>query len=291
LLTGGNGFLGSYIRQTLSQNNEVYTLSRSNSNYICDLGFDVPKLLDQFDLIIHAAGKAHSIPVNDIERSDFFNINVNGTINLLKGLFESHLPKQFVFISSVSVYGLTEGEGINEKFPLLAEDAYGKSKIEAERIVRNWCNENNVIYTILRLPLLVGVNPPGNLGAMIRGIEKGYYFNIAGGNARKSMVLASDIALCLNEITEVRGTYNLTDGIHPTFNELSNCIKKKQGKSFVPNLPIFIAKILAKIGDLSGEIFPINSIKLLKITSTLTFDDSKARQSFDWNPSSVLDNI
>jgi hypothetical protein len=41
----------------------------------------------------------------------------------------------------------------------------------------------------LVLPLLVGENPRGNLGVMMRAIDKGYYFNIGGGKARKSMVL------------------------------------------------------------------------------------------------------
>ena len=172
--------------------------------------------------------------------------------------------------------------------PLLAKDAYGKSKIEAEQIVKNWCNEHNIIYTILRLPLVVGDNPPGNLGSMIKGIQKGYYFNIAGGGAKKSMVLASDIASFILKAAEKGGTYNLTDGHHPSFNILSKHIAILMGKSFVPNLPKFFAIILAKIGDLLGNKFPINSLKLTKITSTLTFDDSKARATFGWDPSPVV---
>jgi nucleoside-diphosphate-sugar epimerase len=125
--------------------------------------------------------------------SEFFNVNVIGTSNFLESLSVS-IPKQFVFISSVSVYGLIEGENIDESHPLLALDPYGKSKIEAEKLVKEWCKERNVICTILRLPLVVGVNPPGNLGTMLRAIKNGYYFNIAGGNANKSMVLASDIS-------------------------------------------------------------------------------------------------
>ena len=201
------------------------------------------------------------------------------------------MGEHFVFISSVSVYGIIEGVNIKEESPLLAEDAYGKSKIDAEAIVQQWCDSHNVICTILRLPLVVGENPPGNLGAMIRGIKKGYYFNIAGGNAKKSMVLASDIAKFILKAAEVGGTYNLTDGIHPTFNELSNNISRQFSKSFVPNMPLFIANVLAKIGDILGNTFPINSNKLSKITSTLTFDDSKARAAFGWNPTPVLESF
>ena len=289
LLTGSNGFLGKYLINNLPAK-IVKTLNRSASDYEVDLSIIIPCFTDKFDTVIHNAGKAHIIPKSKEEIAAFYNVNVLGTKSLLKGLSNS-VPKRFVFISSVSVYGLIVGENINENCSLLAEDPYGKSKIDAEFVVKKWCEEHNVICTIIRLPLIVGTNPPGNLGSMIQGIKKGYYFNIAGGNAKKSMVLASDIAKFILKAAEVGGTYNLTDGIHPTFNELSKCISRNLDKSFVPNMPFFIAYVLAKIGDLFGNAFPINSNKLLKITATLTFDDSKARIAFGWKPNSVLNNI
>ena len=291
LLTGGNGFLGSCVHNTLSEKHDVYTLSRKNSDFNYNLEFQIPMHLDKFDLVIHAAGKAHTIPKNEFQSLKFYKINVLGTINLLKGLENFYIPKQFVFISSVSVYGLIEGCNITENTHLLAKDPYGKSKIDAENIIIKWCKENNVICTILRLPLLVGANPPGNLGTMIRGIKKGYYFNIAGGKARKSMVLASDIAKYILKASDVGGVYNLTDSIHTNLHDLSFNIAKQLGKSYVPNLSYFIAFFFAKIGDFFGNSFPINSKKLSKITSTLTFDDTKARQSFGWNPTPVLKGI
>ena len=87
--------------------------------------------------------------------------------------------------------------------------------------------------------------------------------------ARKSMVLASDVVKFILKAAEVGGTYNLTDGYHPNFNELSNCIALQMGKKFVPNMPLFFAKILAFIGDVVGQKFPINVNKLNKITSRL----------------------
>lgn len=291
LLTGSNGFLGKVIFNTLSSNNEIYTLNRKSSDYNFNLPNDNLFFDRKFDCVIHAAGKAHSLPLSEIEKNNFFNINVNGTDNLLKALSNSFLPKQFVFISSVSVYGLINGANIGEKSKLLAVDPYGLSKIKAEQIVINWCQENNVICTILRLPLVVGANPPGNLGSMIHAVKKGYYFNVAGGNAKKSMVLASDIANFILKAAEVGGTYNLTDGMHPTFNELSKIISLKLNKTFLPNMPFFLANLLAKIGDVIGNVFPINTNKLLKITSTLTFDDSKARKAFGWKPTPVLEGF
>ena len=211
--------------------------------------------------------------------------------HLLESLKSSGIPKQFLFVSSVSVYGLNKGVLINENTDLKAIDQYGKSKIEAEAIVQKWCNENNVICTILRLPLIVGPNPPGNLGSMIKGIKNGYYFNIAGGNAKKSMVLASDIAKFILNAAEVGGTYNLTDGYHPSFFELSSSISYQLGKSSPKNLTFWLAKIFALGGDFMGKYAPFNTDKLNKITSTLTYDDSKAREILGWTPKPVLEGF
>ena len=288
LLTGGTGFLGKAIYKTFSPN--VITLGRSSfSDISIDLSKEIPFFSERIDLVIHCAGKAHSVPKTEIQKKEFYEVNVIGTQNLLKGLEKSVLPKEFVFISSVSVYGQDFGKNIDENHPLEAMDPYGLSKIEAEKIILDWCKVNNIICTILRLPLLVGKNPPGNLGAMINAIEKGYYFNIDGGKAKKSMVLAKDVASLIPKVATIGGIYNLTDGIHPSFSELSIAISKQKKKKSSMNLPLFIAKFMGYAGDILGDKVPVNSLKIKKITSDLTFDDSKARKLLSWNPQSVLE--
>ncbi|MCV9927435.1 NAD-dependent epimerase/dehydratase family protein [Flavobacterium sp. LS1R49] len=288
LLTGSSGFLGKILKNNFV-NDEVLELNRKNGNFQYALEKEIPCFNHFFDLIIHCAGKAHSVPKTEIDKQEFYNVNVIGTVNLLKGLENSGLPNRFVFISSVSVYGLSSGNNINEDYPLLAKDPYGSSKIEAEELVQKWCNDNKVICTILRLPLLVGKKPPGNLGSMVKAINKGYYFNIGGGAARKSMVLAKDVASFISIVAPLGGIYNLTDGVHPSFNTLSLAISKNQKEQF--NLPLPIAKLIGKIGDFLGNKTPVNTQKIKKITLDLTFDDSKARTLLNWKPQSVLDYL
>jgi nucleoside-diphosphate-sugar epimerase len=286
LLTGASGFLGKTIKEILKDYN-IITCGRSNAEVVVDLTNTVP-VLPPCNVVIHAAGKAHSVPKTKKEAASFFDVNLNGTANLLKGLKNSTLPTSFVFISSVSVYGLETGELIKENASLLAKDPYGKSKIQAEKLVQNWCEKNQIVCTILRLPLVAGTTPPGNLKAMIQGIKKRYYFNIGGGIARKSMVLAEDVAKIIPVAANIGGVYNLTDGCHPNFSELSQVIAKQLGKSPPLNIPLWIAKLLAKAGDLIGTQAPINSDKLKKLTSDLTFDDSKAQKLLGWKPTHVL---
>jgi nucleoside-diphosphate-sugar epimerase len=291
LLIGSNGFLGRQIQTTLNPKFDIITLSRSNSRIECDISNFIP-FLPKVDIVIHAAGKAHSVPKTSLEKQSFFDVNFKGTQNLLQGIQESKsLPKAFIFISTVAVYGRENGINISEDAPLLAKDPYGLSKIQAEQLVLYWCKKYNVICTILRLPLLAGQNPPGNLGAMIKGIQKGYYFNIAGCKAKKSMVLAEDVARSILKVVEIGGIYNLTDGYHPSFAELSNHISIQLGKGKAMHMPLWLAKAIAKFGDLLGSKAPLNTNKLKKFTSNLTFDDSKAREAFGWNPTPVLEGF
>ena len=294
LLTGAFGFLGNYIKAKIENDSRnVVTIGRNKANdFQVDLSKDIPSFKNQyFNFVIHSAGKAHSVPNTNYEKEEFYSVNVRGTKNLLSGLDLLNIkPESFVFISTVAVYGLNNGFNVNETAPLNALDAYGHSKILAEKMIEKWCKENKVICTILRLPLVVGKNSLGNLKSMINGIKKGYYVNIGGGQARKSMVLAKDVAEYIYTLHFIGGVYNITDGFHPSFFDLSEAIAIKSQSKKPKNIPLYIALMLARIGDLFGKKFPFNTVKFLKITSDLTFDDTKAR-SVGWKSTSVLEDF
>lgn len=293
LITGGMGFLGTSLKEFFAKEGfQTLSLGRSEKNEIqSDISRNVP-VFPQIDCAIHASGKAHVVPRTKGEEQDFFDVNVQGTRNICKGLENTGvLPKQFIFISSVAVYGLDEGEGIDESFPLLGKTPYAKSKIEAENYLFLWAKSNNVTLTILRLPLIVGPNPPGNLGAMIAGIKSGKYASIGKADAKKSMVWIEDIPRFILKVKDIGGVYNLTDDYHPTFGELEKRISEKLGKSQPLKIPFAIAKILAMTGDLFGKRFPMNSEKLKKITATLTFSSRNVSKIAQWIPTKVLTKL
>ena len=279
--------MGKILKKKLEASHEVITLGRQVQNQISvDLSKNGTKL-PPVDMIIHAAGKAHVIPKSESEKQEFWEVNLNGTANLLQSI--KSLPQIFIFISTVAVYGLEEGTDITESSALLGDTPYAKSKIEAENLVRKWGEENQVKVLILRLPLLVGVNPPGNLGAMIKSIRGGFYRRLGEGAARKSMVLVEDLALALPDWCDQSGTYNLTDGNHPTMAELDTQLAALLGKK-IKSIPIWTLRILAKIGDLI-PVFPINSYRMNKLSTHLTFSDKKAQTELNWSPRPVLKNL
>ncbi|NUM30861.1 MAG: NAD-dependent epimerase/dehydratase family protein [Bacteroidetes bacterium] len=293
LLTGSSGFLGTHIKSYLSQNGfNVLSLGRKNADIPSDISHEIPTIPQNTQYLIHAAGKAHSIPKTPKEVSDFYQVNHQGTLNILNAIEKCEVGiKCFIFISSVSVYGLDSGEEIDENYPLKATDPYGKSKILAENAIIEYCDKRNINYLILRLPLIAGSNPPGNLGAMIKAIKKGWYLSIGNASAKKSMVLADDVANLISQNLNKKGIYNLTDGYHPTFKELEATISNSLNKKKPFAIPQSIAIMLAQAGDLLGNKSPFNSIKLKKIQSTLTFSDKKAQTELNWKPNKVLDYL
>lgn len=294
LLTGANGFLAKIFKQKLQEANcEVYGLGRTDQDINADITkkFILPADV-RVDVVIHAAGKAHSLPKSLEEGREFFAVNFEGTKNLCIALEESdNIPKAFIFISTVSVYGRDSGEMIEENHPLSGATPYAKSKIMAEEWLSKWCMERGVTLSVLRLPLIAGPNPRGNLQTMINGIRSGRYLSIGAGKAKKSIIWAEDIVTILPKLIERGGIYNLTDRYHPCFRELETGISNALGKRKPRNIPVWLAKCLGYAGDLLGRKFPINSDKLKKITSSLTFDDTKAVNELNWRPSTVLSKI
>lgn len=293
LFTGATGFLGSNVLPLLRQNYEVETLALDpNADFNINLVTDQIVLSKQYDIVLHAAGKAHVIPKTEEEIKLFYDINYEGTKKLCSALEKSGVPKSFVFMSTVAVYGCDIGEKITENHSLDGETPYAKSKIMAEEFLKDWCSRNNIILTILRPSLIAGKNPPGNLGAMIKGISSGKYLSIAGGVCHKSVMMACDLANVIPLCEDKGGIFNICDDSYPSFHELEVLISKQLGKKRPPiNIPYWVANILAHIGNLMGKKAPINSLRLEKIVKSLTFSNEKIKKELGFVPTNVLSNF
>lgn len=292
LFTGGTGFLGKNIMPLLTKTYEVVTCGITPDDAIqANLAKEAPKFDQHFDIVLHACGKAHVVPKTEAEKQAFFDVNYQGTVNLCSALEKVGVPKALVFISTVAVYGCEYGNLITEEHPLNGGSPYAKSKIMAEKYLTEWGKKHNVVLGILRPSLLAGKNAPGNLGAMVNGVRKGFYMNIAGGKVVKSILMAEDIARILPFLIDKGGIYNVCDTRQPSFGELSISVAKQLGKRKPISIPYWMAWCMAKVGDLLGSKAPINSYKLKKMTKSLTFSNEKARRELGWEPMDVLENF
>ncbi len=109
LVSGGTGFIGRHIvAAAREQGFEVTNLSRSTStlahhNINVDLCRFSPTISDSFDLVVHLAGVSN----NNHKFCNYWQANIVGTYNLLKGLAGAHVSK-FILISAASLYNGSE---------------------------------------------------------------------------------------------------------------------------------------------------------------------------------------
>ena len=285
LFTGGTGFLGRNIKPILDKTYEVTTIGIMDADMIkANFVEGAPELPEYYDVVLHAAGKAHIYPKTEDERQAFY------TIHLCDALENMGTPKAFLFISTLNVYGDEPGNmDTEDSRKLVGDSPYADSKIKAEEYLTIWCAKNNVKLGILRPSLLAGKGAPGNLGAMIKGIRTGAYLSIAGGKAKKSVLMVDDIAHLVPLVAEKGGVYNVCDDHNPSFGELEETIAKQLGKRKPISIPYWMAKCLALIGDKISA-FPINSQRLNKIVTSDTWSNEKAKRELGWQPMDVLEN-
>ncbi|WP_063815897.1 NAD-dependent epimerase/dehydratase family protein [Sorangium cellulosum] len=308
LVTGGTGFVGARVVEALLRRGDRVTVLGRKPAGAAGAGEGAAPAFVRGDLestaldlggepyqvVYHVAGLAHVVPRTDADRRRFHDVNVKGTERLLEALGrDRQLPEAFVLVSTVAVYGADEGRSLDEDTPRRAADPYGVSKREAEDVVLAWGRERGVRTAIARLPLVAGGGAPGNLGAMVRALRRKRYLGVGDGAAQRSMVMARDVAEILPKMAETGGTYNLTDGHHPTFAELEAVLAGALRQPVPLRLPMWLADLGATVGDrlqqLLGRPIPLNHRTLGKMTSTLTFDDRRAREALGWRPSRVVD--
>lgn len=281
-ITGGTGFLGRNLLKILGE--EKWNIVAPKRNEI----FSMLSQQGNIDLIIHAAGKAHSTKNTKSESDEFFEVNLDLTRRITNRIDEQGLElNTFVFISTVAVYGLDEGVNINENSPLMGRSPYAASKIRAEEHLQSWSKEKGINLVILRLPLIFGENAPGNLGAMEKAIRSRYYFQIGDGSARRSIVNVNELCEFIPSLLGKSGVYNITSKEHPSYSEIGCYFEKKHNRK-INKIPLDLLKILAFCGDFIPK-FPLNSYRLSKLTQTLTFDDTRARKDIGWKGRNVLE--
>jgi UDP-glucose 4-epimerase len=151
LITGASGFIGSYLVKHL-KGLDIKTLSLQNANWQ-QHDFDV-------DVIIHCAGIAHAS--TSIPDSQYHEVNCELTKALLQKAIESKVS-QFIFLSTALVFGEGHVGEIQLNSPLNPQNAYAKSKVCAEVALQS---TTQISMCILRLPLVLGPEPKGNVKAL-----------------------------------------------------------------------------------------------------------------------------
>ena len=94
LFTGGTGFLGRNVKPILDKSYSVTTIGISDADILkANFVTDIPNLPERYDIVLHAAGKAHVQPKTEADRKAFYDVNLIGTIHLCESLEKVGVPK------------------------------------------------------------------------------------------------------------------------------------------------------------------------------------------------------
>jgi nucleoside-diphosphate-sugar epimerase len=270
LLTGGSGFIGTYIVEELLANGyekiRLLVRSKAHSPYrthpqieliegdICDV-FAIEEAMEGVKQVIHAAAK---VSFSKREKAEMFRTNVEGTAYIVNACLAHHVEK-LIFISSISALGRAEnGERIDEQTKWVdspLNSAYALSKRKAEQEVFRGMEEGLQVV-ILNPGLVLGGKMWDNSSAkFFKVVDRGLPFYNRGVNG---VVGASDVAravrLCVeNEIPN--GERFLLVSENMSQKEMFGWIAQSIGK--VPpryELPPFLAKIAGFLFEMWGGI-------------------------------------
>jgi len=250
--------------------------------------------LDGVDTVFHLAGKAHALSESRQDEDEYFRINTEGTRKLLEAARAARV-KRFIFFSSVKAMGEGGDECLDDSAACQPETPYGKSKLEAERLVLEGGYVPEPV--VLRLNMVYGPTRKGNLPRMIEAVRKGRFPPLPETGNKRSMVHVDDVvqaAMLAAEKPEAAGqTYIVADGTPYSTRQIYEWILEALDNP-VPSwsIPVPVLQGLARVGDGIGNLrrkrFMFDSEALQKLTGSAWYDSGKICRELGFNPEIYL---
>ena len=265
LVTGATGFVGGHLVEALlAGGHEVTALVRSTSKgaplaargvrLVAGDLHDTAALVraaEGQDLAFHVAALTAAL-----SEADFRRANAEGTANVLDAAAKAGVSR-LVHVSSLAAAGPTvPGRPLRGDEPPRPVTAYGRSKLEAEAIIR----ESAVPWTIVRPPMVYGPGDREFLRAF-RGAQRLGVSPVFGdGSQELSAVYAPDLAAALVAAglapATVGGTYAACHPERFTQIEFARALGRSVGREVaVPRLPGPVARPILFVSETAARVF------------------------------------
>lgn len=154
LITGKNSYIGENIKEYLNAQPDYYEVEIIETKGLNPTA----ELFEGYDVVINVAGIAH-IKESDENRSLYYEVNRDLCIAIAESAKKAGV-KQFINLSSMSVYGMTTGHITKETLPH-PTTAYGDSKLQADNVIKAMMDESYKV-AVLRPPMVYGKDCKGN---------------------------------------------------------------------------------------------------------------------------------
>lgn len=282
LISGASGFVGSALVKWLSQGgNQVIGLNRQDIDSTSASGAFRGQLMGT-QAFIHLAARTHSSDLRKVAAIDIYReVNVGLTMKVARACAGAGV-RRFVFISSVKACGeRTHGEPLSEAVSPAPEDAYGRSKLEAEEHLLELGTHTDMEVVILRPPLVYGPGVKGNLLKLLRLIDRGTPLPFASVRNRRSLVglqnFVDVIGLCANAPEGFAGRFFVSDDSNTSTPELISKIAGVMQRA--PHLLHVSPAFLNLLAGIVGKRQLAD-----RLLGDLEIDSSLIRSRLDWRP-------
>lgn len=256
-VTGGLGFIGSHLVETLCQENDVVIIDDQSTgsidnikhlnleNISLDLGnitkIDLNKSLEGCDYVFHHAAMA-SVPASVSEPLKCNNANITGTLRVLLAAQQNNVSK-LVFASSSAVYGDNTNFPLNEDTPIKSISPYALSKATGEMYCQLFTDIYDLSTVSLRYFNIFGPrqNPNSEYAAVIPHFITSLLNNkspiiYGDGEQSRDFIYVKNIvkANILAAKSKQTGIFNIAMGTSTTINQLVEIINEVIGKDIKP---------------------------------------------------------
>lgn len=229
VVTGADGFVGKVLLSQLRAMGRRFrglvrmvppeTAANAEYRRVGDLATatdDVlARALDGADAVVHLAGRAHVTRDRSANSANAYReANVVASERLARAAVRADVAR-FVYVSTIKVNGETTlpGRPFRESDPHHPEDAYGRSKWEAERTLEEIAGASGMALTILRPPLMYGPGARGNFLALWRAVARGVPLPFGRVDNRRSLLYVGNLAHAIVALLDAHaaGTWTVAD--------------------------------------------------------------------------------
>ena len=307
LVTGGTGFIGSHLaEQGRRRGAEVVVLGltdrpeeQANAELLTRMGAEVLSgSITDAELCRRAArGATHifhlAVAMREGGKSDdFFEaINLDGTRHLLQAATEQRVQR-FVYCSTIGIYGHRAPGITTEESTLAPGNIYERTKVAAERLVRDFVENCRLPAAVLRPADVYGPRDQ-RLLKMFKGVARGRFPLFGAGKGRRHMVYVDDVVSAFFQAVdrdEAVGEGVIVAGPRAcTLRELLDQVTAATGsKRYGVRLPLApMLGLAAAVEDVCAALAvdpPIYRRRMDFFHSDSEFDTSRARRVLGWEP-------
>ena len=299
LVTGAGGFLGSHlVERLLADGHSVRALVRPANvpRWLGERGAELlvgdvtapgtqSAAVADRDWVLHVASLVTQVNVPD---SEYFRINAVASEALARRAAEAGARK-FLYVSSSSVYPPNTGALLDEHSPLAPEDAYGRSKAEAERLLAAWSAKCGVPLVIVRPSRMYGPRDR-SIVKIFRAIARRRFALVGPCTAQCDFLYVTDLVAALIAAVERGAGLYVIGGpdrvsVRRFFEEIAAALRRRLPLLRIPETPAMAAsRLIAALWGAVGREPPIAPKRLAFFRDTRLVDSRRARRELGYDP-------